>query len=212
MEILPGMLFVDRLVGLTEFLETLCRNFGVVLHFVFRLDLVKRDFELVVFDAHHHIAEHVDQAAVGVVSETIVVGRFGQTFGGHVVESKIQNGIHHPGHGDGSTGADGYQKWIVGVTKLLTEFPLQNANGLFDFVDESFWQLFAIFVVGCADFSCDGETWGYRKANAGHFRKIQAFAAHDAFADTTGIRFGFTEVVDPLMLFCHTTKPSRRTL
>jgi hypothetical protein len=121
-EIFAGVLLVDRLVRFAQFLQAFGRDVGVFGDLVLLLDLVERVFERVVIHAHHDVAEHVDQAAIGVVSETLVLGRLGQPFGGGVVQTQVQNRVHHARHADRGTRADRDQQRVFVVAELLAEF------------------------------------------------------------------------------------------
>jgi hypothetical protein len=67
---------------------------------VLGLDLVEGGLEVLVLDAHDDIAEHVDQAAVGVVGEAAVAGLLGEALDGLVVEPEVEDGVHHAGHAE----------------------------------------------------------------------------------------------------------------
>ncbi len=67
------MLFVECLVGFTQLLQAFGRNFSVFSDTVLLLDDVKGDFEVLVLNFHDDIANHVDQAAVSVVCEPLIV-------------------------------------------------------------------------------------------------------------------------------------------
>jgi hypothetical protein len=59
---------------------------------------VKARLEVPLRDVHHHIAEHHHEAAVGVVHEARVIGQAYHPLGSGVVETEVQNRVHHAGH------------------------------------------------------------------------------------------------------------------
>ena len=75
--------------------------FGMELFF----KIFNDDFEgIVVFtgsllDAHNDIAVHLEETAVAVVGKTFVTTAFGEGTYGLVVETEIEDGIHHTWHG-----------------------------------------------------------------------------------------------------------------
>jgi hypothetical protein len=67
--------------------------------------------ELGVRHAQHDVAEHVQQAAVGVQQEPLVGGVGGD--GGAqdvVVQAQVQHGVHHPGHRRRRAAADAHEQ------------------------------------------------------------------------------------------------------
>jgi hypothetical protein len=67
----------------------------------------------------HHVAEHLDQAAIGVIGKAGIIAALGQRFDGLVVEAEVQNGVHHAGHGELCAGANRNQQRIVARAQLL---------------------------------------------------------------------------------------------
>src|SRR6266536_1140680 len=82
-------------------------QFGIVdvLLMAFVLELVDHRLEwLVVFfrallHTHHHIAVHLDKAAITIPGEAFVFGSLCHRQHGLVVESEIENRVHHSRHG-----------------------------------------------------------------------------------------------------------------
>jgi hypothetical protein len=94
---------------------------------VLALDLVERVLEPVVLDAHHDIAEHVDQTPVRVVGEPAVARLLGEALDGLVVETQVQDGVHHARHRDRRARADGDQERVFLVAEALPRFLLDRA-------------------------------------------------------------------------------------
>ena len=82
---------------------------------------LERIGELVRLGAHleHDIAVHVDEAPVAVVGEPPVARQRCQPFDGLVVQTEIQDGVHHPRHRFAGTGANRHQQRIVSVAEAL---------------------------------------------------------------------------------------------
>lgn len=52
----------------------------------------------VVVDPQNHITEHLDEPAVAVIGKPGISGQLRQSFHRFVIESQVQNGVHHTGH------------------------------------------------------------------------------------------------------------------
>jgi hypothetical protein len=59
---------------------------------------VERDIEMLGVDPEHGLAEHLNQAPVGVPSEPLITSDPRQAKHGPIVEPDIENGLHHPRH------------------------------------------------------------------------------------------------------------------
>ncbi len=56
--------------------------------------------EYLALDVEHHVAEHRDEASVAIPGEARVAGAGGQALDRLVVETEVEHGLHHAGHGD----------------------------------------------------------------------------------------------------------------
>ena len=88
----------------------------------FFLDAVEDVLELLLGHIQHHVAEHLDQAAIGVVGKTGIVAALGQRFDGLIVEAEVEDGVHHAGHGELCAGTNRDKQGIFARAQLL---PLQ---------------------------------------------------------------------------------------
>ncbi len=48
---------------------------------------------------NEEIAEELQKTAVGVVDEPFILGQGDQAFGGIIIETQVEDGIHHARHG-----------------------------------------------------------------------------------------------------------------
>jgi hypothetical protein len=85
----------------------------------------ERLLEMVMIDAEHDVAIHLDEAAIAVIGEAGVAGAPGQAFDRDVVEAEIEHGIHHARHRHAGARARGDQQRIGGIAEL-------RADGRFD--------------------------------------------------------------------------------
>ena len=82
-------------------------------------------------NVEHYAAEHLDQAAIGVVGEARIVAALGQAFDRLVIQAEVEDGVHHAGHGELRARAHADQQRIVGAAELL---PLQLLEMLQRFI------------------------------------------------------------------------------
>ena len=59
---------------------------------------------------HDNVGVHLDEAAVGVVCKAGIVGLLGESDDDLVVQAKVQDGVHHAGHGSACAGAEDVYK------------------------------------------------------------------------------------------------------
>ena len=106
-EVDAGLLAHDRLVLLDELGE--CGHVQLVVERDTSLDLlgVQGVGEVLAVDVQDGLAEHLDEAPVGVPGEALVAAGGGQADDGGVVEPDVENGLHHAGHGDNSATSNG---------------------------------------------------------------------------------------------------------
>src|SRR5688572_18415910 len=68
-------------------------------------------------DPEHHVAEHRDEAAVAVPGEALVARPLREPLYGGVVETEIEDRVHHPGHRHARAGAHGDEQRTLGVAE-----------------------------------------------------------------------------------------------
>ena len=120
-ERLANMFSVDLFVQIAKLPETRRINVGVFLHLQLLLQSLKSLFKVVVIHIHDHITKHVDEPTVGVKGKAFACG-FGHGLNRVVVQSKIENSVHHARHGDGRTRADRKQQRVSAITKFFACF------------------------------------------------------------------------------------------
>ena len=196
---------VDFFVGFAQFDHAFGRHVGVELGLVLDLDLVECRFEIMMVDAHHHVAIHVDQPTIRIVSAPLVAGGVGQPDDRLLVQPQVQDGVHHARHRHGRPGADRDQQWVVDVAELLAGFFFQRFDRLANLRHQTIGQLASAFVVSVADGRGDREARRHRQSNARHFRQIRPLAAQQLLLRAAAVGLGLAEVVSHLRrsFFCH---------
>ena len=88
-------------------------------------------------DAADDVAEHLDEAPVGVPREALVAGVRGETVHGLVVEPEVQDRLEHPGHRVARAGAHGHQQRVVGVAERAAGALLEAGDALRDLLGQA---------------------------------------------------------------------------
>ena len=92
------------------------------------LGLVEEPVEGVALDAQHHVAEDGEEAPVAVPREALVAGPAGQPVHRPVVETEVEHGVHHAGHGRARAGPHRDQQGPLGVAQPEPHRPSSRAS------------------------------------------------------------------------------------
>ncbi len=122
-----------------------------------------------------------NEAAVGVVGEARVAGLGGETFGGGVVETEVENRVHHAGHGELRAGAHAQQERVGGVAEFLALQGFQFLEGFPDLIVDGLGHLLVVIEEDVTDVGDDGEAAGDGDARATHLREAGTLAAQRVF-------------------------------
>ena len=159
------------------------------------LGRVEQRVELLAGHAEHDAPVHGDEAAVGVVGEPLVVGLAGQALHRLVVEAQVEDGVHHPGHGELGPGPHRDEQRVVGVADPLAHGLLQAGPGPGDLGGEPLGP--AALHVGPARGGGDGEPGGHGQAQHGrHLGQVGTLAAEEVLHLHRGLAVGVVEVED----------------
>ncbi len=170
---LPGVILVDLLEFLHEVLPVLGRELGVVLDPGLGLLLIDQFLVHVVFNALHHVAVHLDEPPVAVVSKPPVVGLVFQPLDRLVVEPQVEHGIHHPRHAHRGPRPNAQQEGVFGIPEPLSVHqPFQPFNVFVDRLLEAFGVFPVVLEVQVADLGGDGESGRNRDSNPAHLRQV----------------------------------------
>ncbi len=89
---------------------------------------------MVMLDAEHDLAVHLDEAAIAVLGEARIAALARQALDGVVVEAEIEDRVHHARHRGARAGAHRDQQRIGRVAEARIEPPLQRGEGRVDLV------------------------------------------------------------------------------
>ena len=124
--------------------------------------------------------EHLDEAAVGVVDEALKlgVGVAGDEARGHfVVETEVEDGVHHARHGSARTRTDGDEQGVFLVAELFAADLFHLVDVLHDLCLDLGVDLATVLVILRAGLGGDGEALRNGKTDVGHFREVRALTA-----------------------------------
>ncbi len=142
------------------------------------LDLLEEFIEVFVADAQCHLAEQLDEATIGVVGEALVAGLLDEPGQRLVVESQVQDRVHHSGHRQRRAGTHGDQQRILAATKRLAGLLFKLRDFRLDLCHQLLREL-VLFEVVEAGLRRDDETRGNVQADLRHFAEVGALAAKE---------------------------------
>ncbi len=146
----------------------------------------------------HHVAVHLDKAAIAVVGEALVTAAGGEALHGGVVETQVEHRVHHAGHGGPGAGAHRHQQRIFGVAEAGAHGLFHLGQGLGHFrIQAGRVGVIVVVVVG-ADFGGDGESRRHRHADVAHFSEVGALAAQQILHVGAPIGAAGSKTVYPL--------------
>ncbi len=180
-EWLAGFLLHQGLVAGDHLLQVRGGQFGIELGLGFLLLALEDGVEIVLADFQHHVAVHLDEAAVAIVGEARVVAPGRQSLDGLVVQAQVEDGVHHAGHGELGAGADAHQQRVVDIAELLPHALFQRLEGAEHLIVDLGGNGVVVLEVNIADFRGNGEAGRHRQLGAAHFRETGAFAAEYVF-------------------------------
>ena len=151
-ELIPLLLLIELLVLSDDILKILCCQLGIEFIAVPALlsfqDGVEKSLRL----SHNDIGEHLDKSPVRVISKSRISGLLCKADNGNIVQSEVQDCIHHSGHGNRSAGTYRNQKRIVLITELLAADFFQPGQSIENLLLRVLINLLAVIVVIRAGF------------------------------------------------------------
>ena len=151
-ELVPLLLLIELLVLSDDILKILCCQLGIEFIAVPALlsfqDGVEKGLRL----SHNDIGEHLDKSPVRVISKSRISGLLRKADNGNIVQSEVQDCVHHSGHGNRSAGTYRDQKRIVLITELLAADFFQPGQSVENLLLRVLINLLAVIVVIRAGF------------------------------------------------------------
>ena len=174
-ERLAGLLGDDLLVGLAQVLQGGCRDVGIGPGSGLRLRGLERVLEFLPVDPEHDPAVHGDEPAVRVVGEPLVLRRGRKSLHTPVIETEVQDGVHHSRHRELRTGTDRNEKWVPGIAQRSAHLLLEHCDVTLDLFVEALRP--TTVHVRPARIGRDGEPMGHGKTeNTHHLGEVRTLA------------------------------------
>ena len=128
-EVLAGLFLDDALEGVDEALEVLGGQLGIAGDAALGLEGVEGVGEEVAVDVEDGLAEHLDEAAVGVPREALVTANGREAEDRLIVEADVQDGFHHAGHGELGAASHGDEERVGGIAEVAAHLVFDAAQG-----------------------------------------------------------------------------------
>ena len=179
-EVSADLLFVLGLELFCQFLQVRCSQLDVVGDALLLFHLVDELFKILLADFHDNVREHLDETTVGVIYKALEfrIGVACDHCGDDVVvQTEVQDGVHHAGHGSAGTGTDGNQQRVLQIAELLAVDLFHLADELHDLCHDIVIDLAAILIVLSAGLGSDRKALRDRKANVAHLSEVSTFTA-----------------------------------
>ena len=178
-EFLPLMGLIEGLELLHQSLHIVGIQLYVLRYALFFLHLVDDLLKLALGQFHNDVREHLNETAIGVISKTGVVGQLGQTLDSLIIQTEVQNGIHHAGHGSTGTGTNRNQQGVVDIAELLADQFFQVSQVGENLCLDILIDLTAICIILGAGFRGNGKALGHGHAGLGHFGQVRTLTAEE---------------------------------
>ena len=176
-ELFSHLLRIDRFVLRDDCLQILSLELCVIHIAVSFLLSFENAVEIGLAHAHYDVGEHLDESSVGIVSESRIAGLGRKALDRDIIETEVQDRIHHTGHGCSCAGTDGNKKRILRVAELLALNAFEPLESFKDLLRCVLVDGLAVIVIVRACLSGNGETVRDRKTDVGHLRQVRALAA-----------------------------------
>ncbi len=128
------------------------------------------------FHFHYDTTVHLKKTTVGIPGEFCITSLLGERFDHFIIDSQIEDGVHHARHRLTSAGADGKKERILKITKLFPHGSFDLGDIRFDLGIKSLGILLTVVVIVSANFGRDGEPCGNGNSDTAHFGEICALA------------------------------------
>ncbi len=195
-KVLARLLAHQLLVLDDDLFERVGNEFVVELHPLARLGRVEDRFEFFLRNLEHHVAEHLDQAAIGVVGKARIIAAPGKCFHSLIVQAEVQNRVHHARHRKLCAGTDRDQQRIFSGAELLPLHVLKVFERRMH-LDVDLRTHGAAHVLATS-LGLNGEAGRDRQPRVGHFGEPRALAAQHVFHAPIAVGLATAEEVDVL--------------
>ena len=177
-ELLAQLRLDDLLIAGDDLFQVLGRELGIELDALGGLHRLELVLEVVMLHPHHHVAEHLNEAAVAIHHKALVAGLGNHRFHGLGVQTQVQHRVHHARHRDRRARTHGHQQRIRPLAEGLAGHFLKLGQGRFHFRHNQREELvLANLIVLAAGFGRNREAGGHREPHRRHLGQVRALAA-----------------------------------
>ncbi len=149
-----------------------------------------------VLHVQHNVAKHLNKPAIGIVGKAGIVGLDDQAFDRPVIEAKVEDRVHHAGHGHGCPRSNRYQQRIFHIAKSLAENLLKPDNFLLELGFQTIRPSVAEFIKLTAYLGRDGEARRNRNTEIRHLRKVSSLSAQQLLHVGTTLGLALAKHID----------------
>ena len=161
---------------------------GVVLHLPAGAPLGQHLLERLVADVQHHGAVHLDEPPVRVPGEARVAGERRQALHRLGVQADVEDGVHHPRHGELGARAAGDEQRVRRVAEPLARSAPRARAARRPRRPRAPSATLPDREIGAAGLGGDGEAGRHRQPEPGHLREVGALAAEEGLDLVPGLR------------------------
>ena len=150
----------------------------------------------------YHVTVHLYETAVTVIYEVRVVGLSHHSLCYCIVQTEVEDSIHHTRHRCARTRAYRNKEWVLRIAELAVHQLLYVFYGSLYLSGQFFYNLLLTYlVVLVADLGGDGESGRNRNAHKVHLRAVSALAAQQLTHLCVTLGFTVTEGINSFLLF-----------
>ena len=145
-------LFKHGFVCFNDFLKVVGSKVGVKFAIVFFLCAVENLVELCFFNFHNDVGEHLNETAIAVICKTLVAGQVCKSNNGFVVQTEVEDRVHHAGHACTCAGTNGNEEGVFGAAEFFARLFFGNGKSCFYLLDDVIGDCAAVLIVTGAGF------------------------------------------------------------
>ncbi len=129
-----------------------------------------------------------------------IIGLLHHSFCHLIIQTKVEDGVHHTGHRSTSTRTNADEQWILLVTELGVHQYFDVLYCCHHVIVKKFHDfLLAHFIILVAAIGCDGEAWRNRNTNKIHFSQVGTFTTQLFAHLRISFSFAVTEGVNSFL-------------
>ena len=203
-EVRADLLFIFGFELVRKLFQVIRGQLDVLRDALLFLHLVDELLEVLLADFHDDVGVHLDEAAVAVPSPAGVARLLGDDFDHFLVQTEVEDGVHHARHGRTRARTDGDEQRVLLVAELLAADLLHLGDILHDLSLDLGVDLPAILIILRARLGGDGKALRNGQSHTRHFREVRALAAEEL----AHLCIAFRKQV--AILLCHKVFPPDR--